>query len=62
MYDLEDIAPPDELSAVPSATILGGEDGKGASLPWSRSQWINRHFDHLKNKPNKASKDKLWVH
>lgn len=64
VYNLDDIVPSVELSAISMATILGREDGKGANLPWSRSQWINRHFNHLTNKPNKADKDedKLWVH
>ena len=49
MYDLDDIAPPAELSTIPMVT----------SLPWSRSEWINQHFNHLKDKPNKADKEKL---
>jgi hypothetical protein len=61
---MDDIAPSTELSTISMATILG-EDGKGANLPWSRSQWINQHLNHLKNdlkdKPIKAARDKLWV-
>jgi hypothetical protein len=54
VYNQDDIAPPAELSTIP-------EDGKGASLPWSRSQWINGHFSNLINKPNKADKEKRRV-
>ena len=56
MYDLDDIVPPAELSAIP---VITGEDGKGASLPWSRSEWVNRHFGNLMKTPSKANKEKL---
>jgi len=57
VYGLDEIAPSAELSTI--STIL--KSGKNTNLPWSRSQWINRHFNHLKDKLDKADKDKLNV-
>ena len=58
MYNLDDIVPQNELSTIPIAAVFGGESGEGAILPWSRSEWIKQHLNHLR-KQSKADEDKL---
>lgn len=52
MYDQDDIAPSAELSTIP---VITSKD----DLPWSRPQWVVRHFSNLINKPNKVDKENL---